>query len=891
MADKLLEGYFQILTEVVRKGEKLPFTCFICLSKNNKVFQFLIKNEIIEEERLNKLNTRGFAHIYIRDQEKGEYQKYLEEIVNNSGNTELKSLITKKIAQGDFTGLPKDETGQIIKLIKEQNQDSKIIVKQSQSQLNGLHGNVINRMKDQIEDLEQKLKLSSTDDSELKEWVHGAISKVDQNIHVLGTVIDPESDKILKLSQEIHKQFEIETIKIYSKYNNDSDEHRTIAKCIQPFNEIYNKYVQNNWPKDNEQQKEALEKLKETSAQALSSLRIISGNSDKITFEESLEQIFNSVETGLNLPLNLNPSRIQRANHKFFMKIWMVLMDLKELLSQSDIDITKAQNKLCLVIAEIKKMTEGHELEYPKDETQALSIDSPLKFEKSSNDVLVDGLRIIANKQKEVIDILTNGLKNFRSESQSIIEARLSFQALTKRKLDPNDVIKSSQISKRFQEYDFRFFTEINKQRKQLKSITADFYKQLGDENQISQDDLEFEPSQIIETDLNSATETIESSSAEIDRLRSENNILTTQIENAQLLAETTVKKNSDLEELLRQSGSYANSLEQEVDEIKKRLNKALDESLDTESDRRRLTEGIEETNNRNYQAHLDIQSLTDTIKDKDDRMMALTQERNIFLEAKNNTNSVIQDEKLQKLLIQKENLYKELEKKYEKMKSANDNLKKESQSFNSKLAALEVERKDLVKRVEKANIEKEISRRSEKSLDIKINITNNLLAQNRKTIEKLTFEGEELRQDRLKYIGKTKEIIAEQKTLSSQSATLAAQVQVETQKNRHLMEQIESLKNREAEEQKNMQKIKLGMANILSENKNLKTMLQSKSDEATQSNLDMLNEKIVDLEKKMESLKQENKETNQRYVQEQRKALALEQELRGLKIKSQKAS
>lgn len=902
MSDLSLNGLFQILTEVIRAGENLPFTCYISLAQNKKVIPFLIKNEVVPEDRLKKLDSFGFAHLYVKYPDKEAYYKYLQQQLDGPNGKALKALIQHKISEGNLVGIPTNESGELMISSNSENtlhSSTTEVAASSQetstTELTGVSNEVMVQLKSQIHELEQKLKLRSLDDKDLKQWACGAVSLIDNEVQRIGAADTPTGDEAIKAAASLKEKLQSQIAIVMGKYGDNSEVAKTISNAVAPYYEAYSKYVQNGWPQTKEEQDKALKQLQNASSQALSSIRILSGAVDKDVFEDSLEHIFRSVEDGLSVPLDLNPSRLARANHKHFMKIWVALVDIKEILSLNPANVPRALEKLETVIIQLKKLSEGNE----EDQGNHQNGSSPTSESKddrpavSNHERTLDVIKGLAKTQNTILDRITDGLKNLKLESRGILESWISFQALAKRKLDVQDVMKSGQIFKMFQDFEYRLFSELNSQRKELKAATSEIYNQLGEDGKSILDSFEFEVNKTVSDD--STTEgkedITETPAMELERLRSENNLLNLQIENAQQLAATTVKKNDELEELLRQSGTYGESLEQEIEQLKKRLNKALEETTENEGERRRLIEGLEDTNDKQYRTIVDAQTLREKLAEKEDRIKHLEQAKGIFTDSTGVISTEVSDSKVVSLFRQKDEQYKNLEKKLESLQVLVDNLKKDNNTYQAKMVGLEAERKDLGKRIDKALIEKDNARRGEKNLDLKITMTNTLLTQARKTIDKLTRESEELRQDRLKYISKTKDIISEQKAIAGQAVTLSSQLQAESQKVRQLTDQLESLKRREAEDQKNQQNIQKGIELLLVENKKLKAAAAAQSESGSQSNVDSLKGKIVDLEKKIENLKQEIKETSLRFVQEQKKAQTLEQEIRTLKNRAKQSA
>src|SRR5579871_6668738 len=111
MADSALVGFFQILTGIIRVGDRLPFTCFIRLSQNQKIIPYLLIDDVVGEERIKKLDKFGHVHLYIQDPQKEAYYEYLRKRLQDEDGAGIKSTIEENIKLGNLSGLPTDENG------------------------------------------------------------------------------------------------------------------------------------------------------------------------------------------------------------------------------------------------------------------------------------------------------------------------------------------------------------------------------------------------------------------------------------------------------------------------------------------------------------------------------------------------------------------------------------------------------------------------------------------------------------------------------------------------------------------------------------------------------------------------------------------------------------
>lgn len=92
------EEFDEILTSVLRADQIVPFDCYILLHTNQRIIHFLEKDKIPSGDQLDKLKNAKVRHLYIRLEDKENYENYLNEFLDSEQGKEfLENLNENKL--------------------------------------------------------------------------------------------------------------------------------------------------------------------------------------------------------------------------------------------------------------------------------------------------------------------------------------------------------------------------------------------------------------------------------------------------------------------------------------------------------------------------------------------------------------------------------------------------------------------------------------------------------------------------------------------------------------------------------------------------------------------------------------------------------------------------
>lgn len=689
-------------------------------------------------------------------------------------------------------------------------------------------GSVVEVLKNQTERLQQDIHLSQALSEDEKTVIKDVTLKIEDEIIRLGG--EPDADMLKATIQSVTEHIKEEIIRVSSNSNLEDQEKEQYKQMIEDLNKSVEDL-------SNSQNQEDLTHRKDKIQSQIMIIRGAVSPQKEDLVSTALQNMIGEIEKKMGRPLDLKISR-------------------------------------------------SHE---PDNEQPGTGRMDPL---------LIENLKTAVANQEKAIQDLTDKIKAAVPLFGDLKTRWFSFQMLIKRKIDAGDQMKTKSITQQFYDFEGFLFKGLNEERKNLKKMARQLnFIVTGDTPSDNQNAIDPDEVSILSamsanppSDQNGDEEggAGGSSAANMDSLVSENNVLKVQLENAQALVETISKKTNELEEMLRSGGEYARSLEEDLQETKKKLEEVLTDTQSHESDKRRLSEGLEDMSTALYRQKADQTSESEKYIHQQQRLHELERTLRIYTEKLGNEPSRLDAEAMKKLppdvqaaLIEKDNSLKDLTRKLETRVEEVASLKKELETLKSTDRKFELEKKDLSKRIEKQRVEFENLKQQQKTIELKSVASANLLSQAQKTINKLTEENGELRTDRTKYIRKTNEALAEHKSLVSQAMSLNSKMQVEMEKNRSLESQIESHKEREKEIAKKVQAMSTQIAQLESAKKKLEDEFKKTSSDAKQSEIDQLRQIKTDLEKKLEFAKNESKATQDRLVKESKKVTELTQLLK----------
>ncbi|MCB0362267.1 MAG: hypothetical protein KDD35_06080, partial [Bdellovibrionales bacterium] len=264
----------------------------------------------------------------------------------------------------------------------------------------------------------------------------------------------------------------------------------------------------------------------------------------------------------------------------------------------------------------------------------------------------------------------------------------------------------------------------------------------------------------------------------QLEQLKSEIELLKTQLENSQKLVEAGGIKIDELTQLLERNNDLTEKLEDQNLEYQK-LNASLEEKVEryqSSEDNYHDTLGAANSETKITKAQVDSQN---------EIIAGLSEQLDIY----RRQNAALKDK------LGTNEVFKEIEEQMDKMRNSLtlkqeevQLLKKETIQLSAKLNESQQKYKHISHKISRLMGEQEALRKANRASQLKALSATNSLKQMRKTVSKLTSLSDQLRKDRHLYIRKTNEAMAKFEVMVSEAANLNRKVL-------HLTAELEVLK------------------------------------------------------------------------------------------------
>lgn len=875
MSDYRREDYFAFYVKVLCVGVPVPFDCYIVLHLAQRAILFLSRDSVVTEEKLKRLAKNQHPKLYLRIEDKNTYFRYLDDFLQNPEN---KAVLQEAMKNGHIDGLPSEGEYTLQSLQEKpvtQNSDlgkTKIV-----GPLTSPLGEVVDLIKNQAKILADEIEIRASLSEDEKKVIQDVTLHLTDEIQKLEDALGQEN--YAKTIRSVTEHISEDLMRISQLQSLKGENAQIIKSAVSALKLEMHELEKEQSPAD------AKLKIQRVLGH-VQIFRNIAESEQENLVTHALESMISSAESTLGKQLSLSLN----SNNESQDAGWLVqrLRELKAKVEAKELDWDGVIEALADIIERVRVAVSVAEGKIDP----SLIKEEHLRDTRLADPVLMEDLKNQMILQKAIIDELTETLKNTRPEFEAFKNQWLSFQMLTKRKLDAGDQMQARGLTQSIQAFEHRFFRDLNTGRKKIKKSSQTLAQILGQDKapEIDSDEQDPDDSAIIGMIAENLTEDGEESGApqpvsalaQMDQLVSENKVLQVQLENAQALVETTGHKTAELEEMIRSTGEYATKLEIELEELKKSHEKALEEIQTNESEKRRLSEGLEDSQRNLFKLKNEDDSLSEKTALAENRVQVLEKAVAFYREKFGETADITPEVERQfpkearMMLMQKESQLADCHLTLKRKTEEIAHLNKRLRDIAGEDRQFEVERKELGKRLEKMRIEAELARQHEKALEIKITSTTNLLLHARKTIDKLTAEGEELRADRAKYIVKTNDALAEHKSLINQALALNGQLQQEMQKNRALLDQVETLKGREKDTTNALRALQTQMNQMETEKKKLEQELRMSSSGTYRDEAEALRARVSELERKNDKLKHDLREAQSKFAQEQNKSREL---------------
>lgn len=929
--------YFAVPLESIHIGKDYPFPIFILLPLSQRLVLYIPESTVIQETRIQKLKKNQTLQVYIPMGAKETFQQLQNPPAPTAVPTPMpvaapvsapatppapaapvavapepppkpvEVVPPPPSPEATASAFAAPDVAALIPLVE---------TPQPAAPAPEILSDVVELLKDQMLQLSEEVEVRNSLSEETKIVIKDATLKIEDQLEVISSQ-NPKEPEFQLTIKNVTEHIKDEIIKIKA-LDQIGDQQKLL---IQETTESIESELRTL------QQAQSQEDLGKITAKIQNSLLTLKGlvqEKPEEIITSALQALIATAEDKLGATLDLSKdsssqSVAQPPTQNSYVSEWL-FQELHKLKNYIEGGQYKPQDLLGYLQTILAQIEKGLASTGPLPPIEPLPLPKyEIKVEDLEGTGLVDPkvieeLKSIITMQEKMISQLTEKLKATRPEFDAMRDRWFTFQMLTKRKLDPSDQMKAKTLTQQMQDFEMNFFTSFNEERKNLKKVTRRFFKIISSENKSSVEDEVDADDMIIlgPTHQPKANPLEENGGApgepgaelapgnapsaptptnhlgEIEQLHAENRILQVQLENAQALMETTTKKMSELEEMLKSSGEYATTLEEELGKSKKSNATLMEESQSFEGEKRRLLEGIEDANTNLYKVRAEESADTEKLAVLNDQLKQLEKSLDFYKKKFGSGEAEITPEveaefprAARALILQKEDKIQSLTKQLTSQIEKATDLKKELESIKSEDRKFETERKELGKRLEKQRMEIETIHSHQKSLELKNSAANQLLVQARKTITKLTEETAELRADRTKYIRKTNEALSEHKTLITEALSLNSQIQAEMKKSRAAEEQLDGAKNREKGLNKQIQNMQTQLQTAETAKKKLEQEIKKQGQSQTGGEITSLKAHIADLEKRIETLKRENKEYQAQFVAEQTKNKNLSQQLR----------
>lgn len=807
--------YLAIFPKSLVVGQQSPFDCFIFLTLSQRLVQFISAGQTVTEDRIAKLTNHSHKHLFILAIHRQAYYQYLDEFLSTPpGQTAL----NESLGQGETfetLGFPTEAEFKLKSLPA---------AAESSAPQDPLLDQILSEIRAQTDGLQSDIRVRQKLAANDRDVLNAAADLISEQ---LGLINEKQSD-FKTVIKNITLKIQDEIIRIKALPLLQDKDQRVISEAIADVTQEIEAL-------NNGRTEEEISVSKEKIQTQLKFLRGLTSEQPENILTHTLEQMIGSVEHKLGKSLNL--SIVRKADAVSF--------------------------------------------------DPALLREEQLENTNLADPVLIENLKKLIADQEDTIVSLTEKIKTVAANFTDVKTQLFAQQTLLKRKLDASDQMKGKQILQLVQNFERALFQGLTEERKKLKQIHLNLQSTIenrlkGDEDADSRvdaeiDDLQLQPTLQLEDmesqsdnltdDALESAEALQTDSIErmtqMDQLLAENKVLLVQIENAQALIDTTNKKVTELEELVQASGSYAQTMEDELQKSKKQNEEFLEEIQNLESERRRLQEGIEDSNNNLFKVRSNLEADEEQVQRQQERIqqlessLATYQGKGILTETDEENPPLLSplptdetfSESAHLLLTERDEQIKSLSKKLAKKTEEHAALKKEVVGLGTEVRKFDAERRDLGKRLEKQRTEQENAKQQAKVTEIKVSSLTNLLGNARKALSKFTTENEELRHDRIKYIRKTNEALADHKSLVGQSMSLNNQLQNEIQRNKNMEQSMEQMRIKEKSLMKDIQSMQSQLNHLEQDKKKVEAKFR-RSTQKNQPSPETDPQKITDLSK-----------------------------------------
>ena len=726
--------YFAVLIVAIQAERPVPFDCYVVLSANQRVVLFNPKNEILPQNKLDRLTQHQFTQLFVHISDYDAYKNYLVDFLTSEKG---KSVVNQILEAGD--------SGNLV--------------------IEGIPDDVIQKIRvgDGISEQDSQTEHSNEVREEVMQLLKENVSALDDQFSLKASWEGDDETVISQIAEKLSEDLvRVRKLKKEDLENNETVIKDTFAKVKEEVLRI--KGVGQSKDSDRYQM---LGKYADTVLQRV---------------EEYEKEIFNPEESDAE-------KRIQK---RLGADIWKV----KRLAHSKNQAILS--DTLSDMIESVQEVI-GTQLSLP-DKAVAFSKEVAGKTPKEIQSIVAAQYqRILDLKRRlgEANDALGN-LKQKWAEFET--SGRHSFDQATRIHSEKIGVVVGEVSS---------LLLGVNQSSEDLSSLS----EKLNDRAGLTAEDLSMQEGETppMEQPQDEATPDEFEATGDDDSIRTENKLLQAQLENAKSLFEANERKFAEQEKLLASHGSYVVPLEEEVRELRKTV-ASMQEKLDAaEEAKDRLTVSVQDADRSLQLEKSNEKMLEDNAYNLKDRIVTMEQTLELYegrlgdvrsdprLVDKNFEEGSIPPD-LMAALSAKDRMIAKLNEHMAEEENKKRDSRQEMIRLQNQLQRIDQLKQQMGHKFEKLKQERDVSRKAEEALNRKIAVLTNLQEESRSVVQKLTVVNEELRRDRLLYIGKTNQALKDFKEMVSKANSLNSHVQAEVQRNKTILEQNDILKAKQKE-------------------------------------------------------------------------------------------
>lgn len=809
------EEFYSIFTESVRPGFIVPFDCYIYLKQSKGAYLLVEKDTEFPLDKYNKIKSKSYDKLYVKTEFMDVYKKYLKEFFKTEDGQRALESLSELDDISEIDGLPSVDELEIIceEICNEEEANMQAIKeKNSEPRAGDTSANKVIKLKvegkvDPQENFD-KIKGGSILDGPLGDII-SSIRKEVLELESLGIKSQEESNTSLIKVEECTAYLNDEFIKVEEKLKiGEKLETSYVANLKREFGE-HLQYIQGSMDEkyyakissniqiitDNIQDLEESVRIENYNPSRIRRkvkfiqnqtklLRRIAKQDEVSMVSQALNSVLGNIESTLGEKVLLN------TNVAMYVDIPDYLndkIDLDDIMQSKSEDIKILQHQIVKQNLLIQELTQKYEkarrnLKTLKDEWFLFHVQAKRNLGGSD-----------AMAAKKIDKQISEFVEDFDATNSSSKTLFAVASDLTKEmggkyiELDPELLAKigainashiSSTLSKDVKaglkeiELENDIDTDISIEQESVDVFTFNTLAKGNDERNNTMKLSELieitEQSGALVGDLNLDMSHEEGSL--FIQLKSENELLKTQLENAQKLVDTGTQKISELSELIKTNAELTESLEAEND-IYRKMNSQLEEQVEkfqTNEDMFHDSLSIANKGTKEAKTQLENQDemlieIKEKLRIREVEILALKKDINLdqVVEAK--------DDYI-------DSLNKNLDAKREEINKIKKDLVKAKTDFSSS----EQKFNHFAKKMNRMKLEYDALKKTNRSVQAKAEGGKNALQQARKTISKLTTLSDQLRKDRQMYIKKTNESMSKFKAMTSQASNLNRQVESE---------------------------------------------------------------------------------------------------------------